>query len=386
MIASNLKVKVKVLSDLHIGSGKTLVRSLDWLPRNDSYIYFANPNRIGDLLLERALADGKDDVETINLITGLGLDDLESGGWFEPDDFKTPSDLFAYRMQGNPATKDIREAIKDVEGKPYLPGSSLKGALRTVLAVAAAAELKPKVDADELDRRRSWAAQQVEKQLFGRNPNYDLLRLLQVSDSKAIDSSHLRLRRVHIYPTASQSSRGRSRGLDIDLETVAKGSEFELSIHIPLELIQGKGDFEKRRAAELSDWAAHIQWLERLARHGRLYARQLLIEEVTYFQDRTDVPLVHKFYNGLVDQFSKLAKNQFLLPIGWGGGWHTKTLNQYLREDNRNFEEIVKKYRLDPTGIRKTSQPFPKSRHLIRQPNGDAGAPLGWCLVELNES
>jgi CRISPR-associated protein Csm5 len=245
--------------------------------------------------------------------------------------------------------------------------------------------LQPDVHVDRLDRRRTWAARPVEQRLFGKDPNHDFMRLLQVSDSESISSESLRLRQAHIHPTASQTQRGRSRGLDIDLEAVAKGTEFTLHLHIPLELLEpGNGAFEVRRSEELRDWERRRKWLERLAQHGRANARQLLIDEVTYFQARTDVPAAHRFYDNLATRFSELQKNQFLLSLGWGGGWHTKTLNQYLKQDAQNFERIAKQFRLDPTGDRQPGDRFPKSRHLLRQPNGEPGEPLGWVLVELN--
>lgn len=380
----NLHVKVTLLSDLHIGSGKGLINGLDWLRRDDGDVYFADNSTLLERILERAIADGKNELTVINAITGLKLGDLIDAGWLARADFEDRG-LFPMRLRGEPATIEIRQQIKNVQGQPYLPGSSLKGALRTVLATAAAADLKPNVQAEELGERRSWAAQPVERTLFGRDPNHDFLRLLQVSDSTPLPVSTLRLRRAHIYPTATSTTRGRSKGLDLDLETVTKGTEFQLNLHLPLELLEpGQGKFEERRKLELGDWERRKRWLERLNAHGREYARKLLIDEVTYFQQRDDVPIVHRFYDDLATRFSKLAKNQFMLALGWGTGWHTKTLNQYLKQDNKNFEAIARQYRLDPTGDRKPGDRFPKSRHLLRQPNGEPGEPLGWVLIEVN--
>ncbi len=372
MLQRNSTLKLKLLSDLHIGTGTKLIDGLDWIARPDGHVYIANQMEINDVILERGRADGKDMRFVVRAITGLSLRDLVELGWLRDDDFQAPSKLFPYRMRGAPATREVREAIKDVYGNPYLPGSTLKGALRTVLAGMAAAELQPDVAADRLGRNRAWAASSVEKTLFGPDPNHDFLRMLQVSDSGPVDPSHLRLRRAHIYPTAAETAYGRSKGVDVDLEALAKSSEFEASIHLPLELLgvrdhEDQG-FDQRRLAEIPDWEKRQQWLSRLAAAGRAYAKQQLIEEVSYFQNRTAVPVVHTFYNRLVDQFGKLAKNQFMLRLGWGGGWHTKTISAYLRRDPENLEAIIEKYRLDPMGKRRKGDPFPKSRHLLRQP------------------
>lgn len=394
MLRRNLTAKVTLLSDLHIGTGTDLIKDLDWLARSDGYVYFADQSAIAATLVERAVADGKDELDIINVITGLKLGDLADASWLGAADFQNRT-LFPYRLRGEPATAQIREQIKTVNRELYLPGSSFKGALRTVIATAAAKELKPDVSLARLERdrdverrprhaKKQYLDAAVDKDIFGKDPNHDFMRLVQVSDSAPVSLDRLCLRRAHIYPTASQTRRGRSRGLDIDLEAVAKGTEFTLSIHTPLELLEpSNGEFEARRAEELKDWERRRNWLERLTQHGRAYARQLLIDEVTYFQPRMDVPAVHRFYDNLATRFSELQRNQFLLPLGWGGGWHTKTLNQYLKQDTQNFERIAKQYRLDPTGDRQPGDRFPKSRHLLRQPNGEPGEPLGWCLVEL---
>lgn len=361
MLKRNLTVKITLLSDLHIGTGTDLINGLDWIAGPDDAVYVADHATIAGEILDRAVADGKDELAVINVISGMKLNDLVDAGWLGATDFQDRS-LFPYRLRGRPATVQIREQIKTVHRELYLPGSSLKGALRTVIATAAAKELQPNVAVDRLDRRRTWAARPVEQTLFGKDPNHDFMRLVQVSDSGPVSLEQLRLRRAHIYPTASQTGRGRSRGLDIDLEAVVKGTEFTLSIHMPLELLEpSSGGFEMRRAEELKDWERRRKWLERLAQHGRAYARQLLIDEVTYFQTRMDVPAVHRFYDNLATRFSELQKNQFLLPLGWGGGWHTKTLNQYLKQDTQNFERIAKQYRLDPTGDRQPGDRFPKA-------------------------
>ena len=46
-----------------------------------------------------------------------------------------PADLSTYSLlcSQSPETTDIREAVKSTDNRPYIPGSSIKGALRTAL-------------------------------------------------------------------------------------------------------------------------------------------------------------------------------------------------------------------------------------------------------------
>lgn len=383
MIARNLTARIELLSDVHIGTGTELMRDVDWLAAGDGYVYFANSDRLLEEVFARAEADGKEMREVAQILAGSTLTGLYRDlHWLTRDDFGEAHPLFRYRLRGSPATVAIREQIKDVYGQPYLPGSSLKGALRTVLATGAAEEVKP--DLGRLDGRRAWAGQPVERQLFGSDPHHDLLRALEVGDSTPVPAGRLGLRRAHIYPTASQTYRGRSRGLDVDIEVLTKGTVLDLPIHVPTELLEDRATpFDRRRRQELPRWEAQAAWLEKLALFGRRNARALLEDEVKFFQPRTDVPDVHRFYRQLVDIYSQLQKNEFLLVLGWGGGWHTKTLNRLLKRDQAAFERLVSRYRMNRTGTIRPGDFFPKSRHLLRLLD-KPGPPLGWVKVTLN--
>lgn len=382
MIARNLVVHVEVLSDVHIGTGTELVRDFDWVAPGDGWIYIADNDKLLETVFQRAEESGSNMVEVANTLAASTLADLQKMGWLTRADFGPSHDLFRYRLRGSPATINIREQIKNVFGQPYLPGSSLKGALRTILAVGGAQRLK--VSFDNLGGSRSRAAQPVERRLFGSDPNHDMLRGLQVADSEPVDPAQLRLRRAHIYPSATTSYRGRSKGLDVDLETLARGTEFDLSIHVTTELFEERNKpMDERRREELPHWEKRAGWLDRMTEFAFHNARTLLEDEILYFQERTDVPAVHQFYNELANQFAALKRNQMLLVLGWGGGWQTKTFNRLLKADPKAFERLIARYRLNPTGNTKPGDPFPKSRHLLRI--GDKpGPPMGWVKVTLD--
>src|SRR5262249_19520957 len=95
--------------------------------------------------------------------------------------------LFRYILPGQPRAQGegavLREQYKDAFDRPYIPGSSLKGALRTVLAWHGFQQRKLIFDVDNLGGNPNWAAQSIERKLFGADPNHDLLRALQVADS-----------------------------------------------------------------------------------------------------------------------------------------------------------------------------------------------------------
>ncbi|MDY6877934.1 MAG: type III-A CRISPR-associated RAMP protein Csm5 [Chloroflexota bacterium] len=364
---------IELLSPLHIGTGTDLLERVDWMQR-DGYVYVAHQETLLEAVFDRAGEEGRDDVAIARAIAGMTLNDLVDAGYLTKEDFTADSPLFRYRLRGKPAMNQISEQIKDVYGRPYLPGSSLKGALRTVLAVGGATVRKPRFD--RLGRSRSWAAQPVERELFGRNPNYDLLRALQVSDSGPVGSDHLGLVRVNIYPTAGQRTQyGRQRGLDIDVETLRRGTIFQVPIKVEGYL------FGEQAERELQ-FGTRKNWLLNLPRWGRIVAGQRIAGEIEFFQRRDDGRVALGFYSRLVETWEGLGENEFLLQVGWGCGWLSKTFGRLLQEETREFERLVKNYRLTVERDRKPGDPFPRSRHLVRVGEHPA-MPLGWMKVTL---
>jgi CRISPR-associated protein Csm5 len=107
--------------------------------------------------------------------------------------------------------------------QPYLPGSSLKGALRSALlrsallddeklrAVAAA-----RVREDMQARRKpKFPGLAVEREFFGPDQQHDLMRVLQIADSRPLPASRLRVAEVQTLSSAAPlhpQSRGVAHG------------------------------------------------------------------------------------------------------------------------------------------------------------------------------
>lgn len=376
---TSLRANVTVLSPLHVGSGTKLQRNFDWLAR-DGRVYVVEPGGLFNTVLERAESEAGDEVTTITThLMQMTLEDLLEAGWLTPDDFKaTDSTLFRYIFRGQPAMNEIAEHIKDAYSRPYLPGSSLKGALRTILAWGIYTETKRQPDLRRLKPSRSWAAQHLEQAVFGPNPNHDWLRALQVTDGPPLPPESLRLEVVRVYPTARRRGSG---GLDLDVEAICQGTSFAVPLTID------EYGFQKEAARELR-WQGQRKWLAQLAGLGREHARQRLQEEAQYFKSEHHPVGARRFYHKLIDTYSKLKSNEFIVQIGWGGGWDSKTLDGLLKQDVRAFEQRVlrnRSYRmLRQGGRRQPGDPFPASRRLALRKNEPA-LPLGWVKVELTD-
>ena len=362
-LSQHFELEITVLSPLHVGSGRELLRGYDFVAHQ------GRTWRIDeDALLEAALGGGAFDDA---LMRRPAAELLRS------EDFEPGSGLFRYVIEGTPHARSegsqVVEQVKDAFDRPYLPGSSLKGALRTVLAwgMYDAEERQP--DLGRLKRRRSWAAQPLEQALFGRDPNHDWLRALRVRDSAPLPADeHLALQGVRIYPTAGRGG----PGLDVDVEAVKRGAVFRAQL-----TLESYG-FESGQAARLG-WRGKRRWVKQLPLLGKRHAQQRLLIEANYFRDHNGPPGASRFYYEMIERLAGLPQDTFLVQVGWGAGWESKTLGSgMVRQHDAQFERLVSQYRMTKERDRRPGDPFPRSRHLALV-GGRPALPMGWVEVRV---
>jgi CRISPR-associated protein Csm5 len=350
---------VETLTSLHIGDGREYLLNVDFV-RSDNSTYVLNLDRFA----RWAYDQNSESTSWMTLKPGEIL--AKNEGELETNH------LYDYKLSGVPVNNRLRSFVKTVYAEPYLPGSSIKGMLRTIFIWGLYAARNRKPDLTRLSKNRSWAGQSVERDVMGANPNLDLFRALHVSDSSPLGLEALRVRSVDVYPT----SRGRNQGVVVDIESLLEGRIAKSTLTLDQ---YGFGDL----AADELGWKGKDRWLtaENLVMLGKAFAEQRLRQEVEYFRSAEDAKTVRGYYRQLVDSFNQLGENQFIAQIGWGTSWSSKTLNTLLTQDRRAFVRLVKDYRLTRFPDRFTEEtPFPKSRQLVRQQEIPV-RPMGWVKV-----
>jgi len=355
-------VKVTTLTPLHIGNGRELLHEYDYAIRN------GRTWRINeDALLDAQPLDDPRDAERLAVTPPAQL-------LTKPEEFRPDSPFFRYVIKGTPRSSAhgavLREQIKDPFDRIYLPGSSIKGALRTMLGWYGWEQRKERPEIRRLGRSAKWAATEYEHAIFGRDPNHDLMRALQVSDSSTAAADRLLILNARVM------GRGGKMGSPIEVEAIRSDTAFELSIKLDRALY--------------SDWAGQNrlvggEWLEELPQIARAYMDERLNQEVKWFEAIPGARQVADFYR----QFARttLGRNAFLVQAGWGAGWDAKTFGSRLTADGAFMERIIVDYRM-AKGARRTGDPFPKSRRVAVSFNERAespAAPLGWLHVEMKE-
>ncbi len=363
------RVRLEVLTPVHIGTGQVLQHRYD---------YVVHAGKTYRLHVDRVL-------ETFE---ARWQKQAQGGRYPLPGDLLTPADyanaaLFRYVLPGQPRSgkhfAELREFIKDPWDRPYIPGSSLKGALRTALAWAGWEERIPALRRNDIGRNPKFAGQPLEKRIFGPDPNHDLLRALQVSDLFGPQRPGAGLGVLNAQVITS-------RGLQAPIELeAAVGVTFEGTLKVDEYLFSRHAQrlgFGDRRA-----WLTPEGLLERVRGHSRARLERLA-EQFARFAER-GIPGAEKvagFYEKLLGL--RLPANSAFLALGWGTGWDGKTFGTHLQQDPHLFEALVRQFRLQrrprsaPT--RRPGAPFPTSRRVVVKRERVA-APFGWVLFALEE-
>ncbi|NOY64105.1 MAG: type III-A CRISPR-associated RAMP protein Csm5 [Nitrospirae bacterium] len=257
-----------------------------------------------------------------------------------------------------------RTAYNSYDKRPYIPGTSLKGALRTgYLSMLACAggdieELKKFVLEKEYKPARPivkrMKAKALEDELLAGSFSTDPFRMLKVSDFMPVGTIHTKiLYAVNIKKDAGQIGRGPSQ----IFEVVLRGSTFDgtIQVQLPLDEFSIPKPFEEKVLLK----SVHKHY-------ARVYLKEKsIIEEKLGFQ----MPK-------LVNVGKKQKEDIFLVRLGRHSGAEAVTI-----EGNRKIKIMQgrgksPKYEDHATTIWLSS-------NNARPRNGNSLTPFGWAVLEV---
>lgn len=353
-------VTVETLTPLHIGTGVKLVREFDYVTRGGRTFRLQEERLVEELALrDRKLVD-----QILRTPPGQLVRD---------EDLREGSPVVRYVLPGEPQGNEFREAIKDAFDRPYLPGSSLKGALRTVLAWHGWREVRPGLGATLRERQPKFAARPLEKALFGPDPNHDLLRALRVGDSAPVGREALQIEVVQVWTR-------RGPGAPISVEAVKPGVRFTLQVAID--------------ETPFSDWSRqapgfplrHRDWLGEILQIAKERARERVDRELRLWKGWGRTGGTNPYAEVVRAWHSRREGEGFPLQLGFGTGWEGTTIGAPLKEDP-DWPNVHDQFGLGQVpgkrGVKVPPEEFPSSRRVALR--GGQLLPLGWVWVDWRE-
>lgn len=366
--------EITLLTPLHIGDGRELQRNLD---------FSAQANRLNVIDMEAFFETLQEHPQAIREIGRSSFDPLR----FAKDYRFTLPWLYELPLISSRSPDNLRHFIKDATHRPYLPGSTLKGALRTALQAGFDRSRLPHLNAKGKDAKGELKRlQKAVQQLNGKDPHHDFLRLLTVSDSHSLSpEGSLQADEIKFFNLRRNNQAGWK-----DFKSKKTFDSYREAAGVHVESLKSGVTLWVR--VELDEGflsTPHIQRLAGIPRCTGLHGFEALCQAVNqhslalaqaeydfFNQYRPEGALAAAAYQNIGAALTEAVQhpgNAMYLRIAWGSGWRGMTGN-WLKEDQlTRLREVAK---LGKMG----AAVFPKTRRLALK-DGIPCLPPGWVQI-----
>ncbi len=369
------KYRITTLSPLHIGSGNKILRGFEFhFDRNRHRTIIYDMDEIFDQISNNRRA-----IDELSELDGRNND---------IHNFVRKYNLSLNHSRSFPVechSREILEFIRDGLGKPMIPGSSLKGSIRTVVfnflfSQMSDDEQRRAVETGQNERRDMFAGRKLDSRVFGSDPTSDIMKAFAVGDS-FYNKVDVKLGICQVMSLTRDHSWYWKKGYkhfpmsmvfeylkeDVSGNTVLNFSDFFISDHKAIRTLH----FNDKIIADFSILNSIIN----------NYSQKLIDSELDFFYKHDDEG---KLSN--VTQFYEMLKRQIpansegcILRLGWGSGWTAMTGN-YLQDFSNLLEEYRRKFRMGKRG----AEVFPKSRKIFMNRRTPQSV-MGWIKMEMIE-
>lgn len=350
-------IKIETVSQIHIGNGSFLQEGNDYLA-DDNYVYVLNVDKLGSIIGEDPKSIQLWSDAIMNGSASMFLKDRIQGHPIQDITRRKIKRIAGSKMEQS----SLKECMHDGLGKPYVPGSSIKGAIRTVVMSSLARKEIVKRLNKENDRRK-WKKiiQDIESELLhfeaytkkgkrDTGPSSDIFRFISTGDAFFDKGVEIAIKQVNLNITERNSL------LDNKKQQVVEAIKPGVSSHFRLKIGE---DFYRYSG---------IEDMQNLFKIINDHTYNLLCDEIDFwakgegscyigqddYLDQLDL---------ILDTIEECQPNECVLRIGQASGWRFVT-GAWLEEIDRQYfkNEIVPQCR--PKNFLYKSFPFPKSRRI----------------------
>lgn len=392
------RITLRTISPIHIGSGVKLNDIADFVLQNGQFVVI-NETRLLNWIARRPDAEKLAD----RLAQSLRDQQKKIRHFLAQEPIRSQlrlTDIQAYSLQytGNPS-RDVFAFIKDEQHRPYIPGSSLKGALRSALLRGVMLddssrknEAQVLIGEEERAFPRKTKSGEIEAKVFASSassvskvPNFDINRMLVIRDSEEIPHRRFVVAKIRVLSVNKENTlsfkqkTNEKEPMDIYAEVLWSDTEVQMEMVWQTHLL--------RQEASQLGFSKVEHLLAFLPEYCRR-ASQNLLEQERCFYERNGQSELRDWFAKRLQDLSSLPEYAFYLPLGWGSGYDAKTITDLL--DVKTFEIVVKSFKntegLGKPGRRRDAtwlgpDDSPKSRKVVMQ--GDKLLPLGWVEIRL---
>lgn len=302
------KIKIQTITPVHIGSGRELSVNTEFL-------------------VDKGICGVIDDKKVLNIIK---RDNLIN--WIATIDRNEDLMKFIRKFNSSVKIQDVASRVMDIRaqtlsnkmkehmfsgsGSPIIPGSSLKGSIRTaVFNHLILQKYKSPLSENDLKKGKKYSDKQLMRLLLGDNSNNDVFRFLKLGDAHFSDDTivlnmqSLNEKKQDIISDSSKSQL---------TECIEEDSEAVFSVKIDEKLLDA--NIEKQLIKNDTEFLNYSN----LFRIINQYNKRLIDEEIDNYEElkgNTTVDTYLEKMNDIRDKLHNLDENECILRIGHGSGW-----------------------------------------------------------------
>jgi CRISPR type III-A-associated RAMP protein Csm5 len=355
------EIKIEILSPVHVGSGNLLQNNTDFVTTSDgenSYIRIVDDRKILELIGVERLNDWLLSIErkenTKELIKR-----------YAPN--SKVADYSKRRLvdcsTGVKKDDTLKECIHSGLGQPYIPGSSIKGAIRTAILASLAERItnkEEKIKTGKTDRNGNpyLSASKIEGELFGKDPNSDIFRFIHVGDAYFEKDTEIALRVVNINIRQGKNLQDNSK------PQLVEAIGIEVTSTLQMKIATDYYNWAKANFANMGKLPFEINSLSNLFLLINNHTQQLVENEIEYWRtiDKTGAEDFIDNMSNILSEIKSCEKgNECVLRIGHASGWRFITGGWTEKLDN--FKNVVIPASR-PNNYKYTEYDFPKSRRI----------------------
>lgn len=370
-------VKIDTLSTIHVGSGQFLQNNTDFVVRkekDDSFIYVVDPEKVLSLIGPNHVSNWVSSIER-------GESTQKLVQTYCPQ--ATPA-MYARRSILNYAhcrpNDTLKETIHNGMGLPYIPGSSIKGAIRTAVISSASARLpnleKMAVRENKVNGKVTVNAQQVEKAIAGSEPQYDIFRFLRVGDAYFSKGCEISCRVVNLNIRQGSQLLDESKPQLVEAIGLDNTAQFRLTLDTELY------KWARNKDSQIQSLPEEMHSTETLFSTINHHTAKLLQDEIDFWKS------VSKYKDGAGDYIDNirdilqesqkcLEGKECILRLGHASGW--RFITGAWSEGLACFKEKIVPF-ARPKNFRYQEYDFPKSRRI----DEDGGYVFGFVKLTLH--
>ena len=350
------EVRIETLSHIHIGNGVFLQEGNDFLS-DGNYVYVLNLDKLGTVM-------GTDQAIIQQWVKAIN--NGASGAFIKNQTKGIPYTDFSKRRipcsnTFSQAQNTVKEQLHDGFGRPYIPGSSIKGSIRTAVLSTLAKEKIGERLKREADQRK-W-----KKIIFGMEdellhfdngdktkkkdgPSNDLFRFLNTGDAYFEQGSELVVRQMNLNIREKDSLLDGKKQQAVEVIGRGAVSHFRMKV---------TDDFYcKSRIYDFQDL------IELINNH----TYQLICDEIEFWDKGkgsayTGQDAYLDQLENILDAIDACQTNECVLRIGQASGWRFITGAWLEKIDKRYFKTVIVPL-CRPRNDNYSQYPFPKSRRI----------------------